>query len=178
MSLLRALGTCGAGLCPLAASDDFACYREQGLQNAIITDLYLDSSGHLWPSVDKGGLYSYRKPSEDITLVRHDLLNTRSMLSDSTRAITTGDKHGNVAYELPLWANHYHRQTRQFSQWQHHPSLRPKSLPHSAVLAIHEGAAGRFWIGTEGGLALMYKGNVLANFRAKPSGAQRQNIVG
>lgn len=95
MSLLRALGTWGAGLCRLAASDDFACYREQGLQNAIITDLYLDSSGHLWTSVDKGGLYSYRKPSEDITLVRHGLLNTRSMLSDTTRAIT-GDKHGNV----------------------------------------------------------------------------------
>ena len=162
------IGTWGAGLCRLTANNDFACYRGQGLQNAIITDLYLDNAGHLWASADKGGLYRYRKATDDFVRIRHDPLDERSMLSDTTRAIT-GDAHGNVWFAtFPGGLNRYHRHTRQFSQWQHHP-LKPDSLPHSAILAIHEGADQRFWIGTEGGLSLMYKGDVLANFRAEPN---------
>lgn len=121
------------------------------LSGGIIDDLFTDSHGRLWVSVDKGGVYIYDDESDIFIQHKHDTLDNKSLLSDSVREIIE-DKTSNLWFlSFPGGLNRYNSQREQFETWRHHP-LDKNSLSHSAILSLHRSNNGTIWVGTENGL--------------------------
>ena len=128
--------------------------RQQGLLNGAVLSLAQDASGTIWIGTNGGGIH--RLKGEKI-----EELSTKLGISDvPVRAIV-------AARDGTLWLGTSAGLVQ--SSWKSNVAprvwLRADGLPSEQINALYEDTAGRLWIGTRNGLAVIEPGGKTVNGR-------------
>lgn len=123
-------------------SGNFKHYRchnpVKGVDEVNLWKLYQDRQKNLWAGSTKGGaLYRYSKVKDQFELFDHNLKDIHILFQDSK------DR---------LWAGNYTDLIKIDPSGKSHEYIKI----NAAIRAIHDGANGKIWIGTEGGGLLLF----------------------
>ena len=114
--------------------------------------VYRDRTGILWVCTQKG-LIRFDDRAEKFKSYLHDENDHQSISSDQTNAIYQTSQHSGllwVATNFGLSA--LDLATERFTSFLNDPK-NPKSISDNSINCLHQDRAGRFWLGTEGGLS-------------------------
>jgi len=152
-------------------------FKEEGLSNNIVKGIVKDKLGFLWVATDNG-LCRYDAKGR-MKVFKADATNgglhssmIQFVYSDSQGLLWIGTRHGGLT-KINL-------ETNKWTTYRHNPDD-DNSLVHDEILCITEDTEGRIWIGTEGGLNILYpKTERFVTFRSDtkdPSGLQAQAVL-
>jgi len=155
------VGTDGGGIQILNKSRTQISYLaegndEQGLSSNAVYSLLLDRNGRKWIGTLRGGINVIDEVKDRFQNVRHDPLNTNSLISNFVKSLFE-DRDGKLYIGtdgggLSIWD----RRTGHFSNFRHEPGV-PGSLSSNFVTSIIQDSAENLWIATFDGGINLYK---------------------
>ena len=126
--------------------------KKGGLSFGQVRAVYRDRTGILWVCTQQEGLIRFDDRAEKFKRYLHDGNDPQSISSDQTNAICQTSQHPGylwVATNFGLSA--LDLATERFTSFLNDPK-NPKSISNNGINCLYQDRAGRFWLGTEGGL--------------------------
>jgi PAS domain S-box-containing protein len=129
--------------------------KKGSLRFGQVRAVYRDRTGILWVCTQQEGLIRFDDRAEKFKSYLHDESDSQSISSDQTNTIYQTSQHPSL-----LWVgtnfglSALDLATERFTSFLSDPK-NPKSISSNSINCLYQDRAGRFWIGTEGGLNLV-----------------------
>jgi len=180
------IGTDGGGLNRFdRSSNQFISFKNDSsdsssLSNDKVYAICEDRSGNLWIGTYGGGLNKFNRTTGKFIHYKHDPQNPRSLSSDKVYRIYEDN-------EGIMWIGTYlgglnklvafteKDGSPEFVHFISHNFLASNSLGNNTIWALLEDSKGIFWIGTQWGLNICDKENIVKLFRADPKDTEGIN---
>ncbi len=138
---------------------------EHSLADNDVWGITVDRQGNVWIAGTRSGLTVYRRDLDRFDRYVHNPYDAGSVNSNQVRQVFQ-DKLGDYWVGLfPVGTDYINAEVANFSVYHAKPG-NTNSLPHDALLSMHDGPGGKVWIGSEAGLSLFdEKKQTFVNFQ-------------